>query len=317
MAWHIRDHGSFQRGSLLLVAVGGAVGVLCGLAVVGLPDALLAAAVGTAAIALAVAEARLQRRRGALALAVAGVLAGLAIAWLSWRGLAGARAWEGFALGEGAAAGALFGLVAALGLLPAHLGPHRRDRVAEALAQAGLRFAGEPSDAEESVLVRRAAGAHARIRRGLAGGEEAEPTRGGLRAEADALTLQVIELAGRCRDLRLELASVDPAELQVRGAALAQAAEATADPAARAHFARAARTTVELHDRLRARRAAQDRLRARLSLQVTILESTALALSTRSASSTAQAASALGPLVERVREAGADLEAEALALAET
>jgi hypothetical protein len=348
MTWQIRDHGAFQRGGLLLVAVGGAVGLLCGLAMVGLPDALLVAAVGASALALALTEthpgsiveavgsprcarSRLGRRR--LALAVAGVLTGLALAWLCWSGLAGAHAWQ-FTLLEGTAAGALFGLVAALGLLPAHLGSVRRDRVAEALAQADLRFAGEPPGAEEATLVRRAAEAHARIRRGLdgpelareagsarrggrTGGGEGEAARGGLRSEADALTLQVIELAGRCRELRLELGSVDQAELDGRGAALARAAEATADPAAREDFARAARTTSELHDRLRARRAAQDRLRARLSLQVTILESTALALSARSASSTAQAASALAPLAERVREAGADLEAEALALAET
>ena len=47
---------------------------------------------------------------------------------------------------------------------------------------------------------------------------------------------------------------------------------------------------------------------------MTILESTALALSTRRASSIAEAA--LSPLAERVREAGVDLEAEARALAE-
>ncbi len=296
--WQILDHGAFQRGALVLIGLGAAVGALAEVVPLPRPGELLLALAGGAALASVLAGRR--NRGGRALLATLGVLPGLALAALTWR-----------ALGENTAAGALAGLVGALGLLPGHLGPTARDPLGERLAAAG-RF---PADAaEEGALVRRAAAAHARTRAGLTGDGSAAAVE--LRAAAGDLTLQVVDLAQRCRELRAELHSVDLVELEARGSALARAAEATADPAARDDFARAGRATAELQDRLRALRAAHDRLRARLSLQVAILESTAVALSSRRASSIAQIAASLGPLADRVREAGVDLEAEALATAE-
>jgi hypothetical protein len=327
---HLRDHGAFQAGVLLLVACGAGTGLLCGLLWIERPDRLLIAAVGATALLAALRQTRNAARApvvasaglvvgnvaGVVAGIVAGVVvsivAGLALAWLSWRGLAG-QTWESWSAVAHTGAGALFGLVSGLGLLPAHLARSERDPVAAALAAARLRSSGH-AEGEEWTLVQRAATAHRRIGAGLAG--DRSPGVQELRTAAGGLTLQVIELGGRCRELREELGAVDPAEVAGRGSALAAAAGATEDEHAREDFARAARSTAELQDRLRSLRAAHDRLRARLSLQVSILESTAAALSTRRASSIAHAAASLTPLADRVREAGVDLETEALALAE-
>ena len=313
MSWGIRDHGAFQRAALVLLGLGGALGALAGLVPVGDPQLLLAAVAGTAALVSVLAEARVRGGRlgPRLALPVLGVLLGVGLAWRTWDALADGPALLAWSLAESATAGALFGLVAAVGLVPGHLARTRRDPMAEGLAaaRAGFRGAGE-----EWAIVQRAAAAHERTRAGLAA--ERSEAAAELRAGASNLTLQVIELAGRCRELRLELGTVDLGELDGRGAALTASAGATADEAAREDFTRAARTTTELRERLASLRAAHDRLRARLALQVTILESTALAVSTRRASDIAQAAASLAPLSEKVREAGQDLEAQSLALAE-
>jgi hypothetical protein len=316
MSWGIRDHGAFQRAALVQLGLGGALGALAGLVPVGDAQLLLAAVIGTAALTSVLAEARARGGRVGprLALPVLGVLLGVGLAWRTWEALAVAPAGLAWSLAESATAGALFGLVAAVGLVPGHLARTRRDPVAEGLAAARAGFRADGGNGEEWALVQRAAAAHERTRAGLAA--ERSDAAAELRAGASNLTLQVIELAGRCRELRLELGTVDLGELDGRGAALAAAAGATADQAAREDFNRAARTTTELRERLAALRAAHDRLRARLSLQVTILESTALAVSTRRASDIAQAAASLAPLSEKVREAGQDLEAQSLALAE-
>jgi hypothetical protein len=313
MRWIIRDHGAFQRGVLLLVAIGAGLGALGGFVWMDRPELVLAAVVGGAAAASVLTGAR-GRTPAVVALLLLGMLLGVALAIVTWTALAAGGAGEGWSIIERATAGALFGLVAGLGLLPAQLGRVERDRVTAALAAARARLAGDRPATEEWTLVQRAAAAHQRTASGVAG--DPSPTARELRDGAAALTLQVIDLAGRCRDLRQELSALDAAELASRGSALEGAAGATEDPAARDDFVRAARATVQLGERLRALRGAHDRLRARLSLQVSILESTALALSTRRASSIAQEAASLGPLLERVREAGTDLEAEAQAFAE-
>ena len=98
-----------------------------------------------------------------------------------------------------------------------------------------------PGAGEAWALVQRAAAAHERTRTGLAG--ERSESAAELRAGAGALTLQVIDLAGRCRELGLELATVDVVEVEARSAALAEAAGATADEAARRDFGQAARAS--------------------------------------------------------------------------
>jgi hypothetical protein len=99
-------------------------------------------------------------------------------------------------------------------------------------------------------------------------------------------------------------------------AELEAAAAATSDATAQADFGKAARSAAALLRHLGDLDAAADRVRARLALQVGALESTALALTTRRASAVADQALALAPLVERLDEAGAELRAEASALAE-
>jgi hypothetical protein len=57
-------------------------------------------------------------------------------------------------------------------------------------------------------------------------------------------------------------------------------------------------------------------VRARLELQVATLEGAALSVATRQAGAVADQAEALGPLADRLHDAGCDLHTEALALAE-
>ena len=137
-----------------------------------------------------------------------------------------------------------------------------------------------------------------------------------LRETASALAAQVIALGGRARALRRELEAADVEELRLRAVGLGQAASRTEDEVARADFARAARGAASLRERLQGLRAANDRAQARLEVQVSALEETALALATRRASAVAHDAAALGPLTERLRDTGLTLDAEALALAE-
>ncbi len=320
MAWTIRNHEGLQGGFLALIAAGAVVGALGAFTGIEHVELWLAAVVGSTALVVvgaevalaAVGDARARRVRRAL-VAWLGVTGGLALAWASIIGLVWADALPDSAGLRWTTGGGLFGLIAGLGLLPVFLVRSQRDRVGAALAAARGQSMAESSP-EEWALVQRAAAAHRRAAEGLAADASAEARE--LRNGSTLLTLQVIDLAGRCRDLRQELAAVDGAEIDGRGAALQGAAGATEDPAARADFARAAQANAELGDRLRALRGAHDRLRARLSFQVSVLESTALAVSARRASSLAQQAASLAPLVDRLRESGGELEAEALAVAE-
>ena len=61
---------------------------------------------------------------------------------------------------------------------------------------------------------------------------------------------------------------------------------------------------------------AATRVRARLELQVAMLEGTALAVAARQASAAVDQADALAPLADRLHEVGSDLHEQTQALAE-
>ena len=130
------------------------------------------------------------------------------------------------------------------------------------------------------------------------------------------MTLQVLDLATRCRSLRVELDGIDIAAVRRRAETLVAAAEASGDEAARADLARAARAVLALDERTRALAAAAERVRARLELQVATLEATALAVSAGQASATIDRADAFAPLADRLDEAGGDLHLQSQSLAE-
>jgi hypothetical protein len=127
--------------------------------------------------------------------------------------------------GESTGAGALFALVSTLGLLGAHLQRTDRDPVLRALAAARATLAGE-----ERTLAERAGAAYRRLTSGL--GDDSSTEGRQLRRLAAELTLQVLDLAGRCLDLRTELAATDAGSLRARTTTLAHAAGATEDTAA-------------------------------------------------------------------------------------
>src|SRR4030095_2775098 len=93
-------------------------------------------------------------------------------------------------------------------------------------------------------------------------------------------------------------------------------AAAAAGEAARADLSRAARAVVALDERAQALSGAATRVRARLELQVAMLEETALAVAARHASEAGDKADALEPLADRPHEAGCDLHDQAEALAQ-
>jgi transcriptional regulator with XRE-family HTH domain/uncharacterized membrane protein YbaN (DUF454 family) len=317
----VQSHGEFQRAALLLIAAGGglallagagALGVLTGGVPVVLPVVL--AGLGFTRVARQL-EARVHQRSrfGPWLFALTALAAALGAALAAWPALVAAlapmAAGSALAMLGWPVAGGLFGLISSVGLLGAHLVIMDGDQL-EARLFAG-RTALQP---EERALAERAVVAHRRLATGLGG--EASPDARRLRHTARAMTLEVLALAARSSDLAVELRAVDRAVLARRVAELARAGEATGDEAARADFMRASSSAAALQRHLGDLDAAADRVRARLALQVGALESTALALATRRASKVADQALALAPLVERLDEAGAELHAEASALAE-
>jgi hypothetical protein len=133
---------------------------------------------------------------------------------------------------------------------------------------------------------------------------------------AEDVTREVLALSVRCRKLRGELERVDVGAVRARAAQLTAAAADTADEAARTDLIRAARAVVALDERAQALSGAATRVRARLELQVAMLEETALAVAARQASEAVDQADALAPLADRLHEAGCDLHDQAEALAE-
>jgi hypothetical protein len=212
---------------------------------------------------------------------------------------------------EAAVLGLVGGLVASLALAAAHVErAPASSPLAEALRQARASLAGE-----EGALGERAAAAHGRIAGGLGGAAAPEARR--LRRMSEDVTLRVLGLATRCRGLRHQLEAIDRDAVRARAADLSGAAARSSDAAARGDLERAARAVVALDERAEALDVAATRVRARLELQVALLEATAFAVAAREASVAAdEAAETLGPLADRLHEAGGDLDAQAQALTE-
>jgi hypothetical protein len=298
-----RDHAAFQHAALAVVGAGGVAAVVVGL--VDLPAGRWAVAAVTA-LALATpivrATALTVRRR---ALAALGGLAALA------GGVAAAEA-----LAPGWLAGAplltdllatpLVGVVAALGLVPLHL-EVALDPVGRALAAAGAAL-----DPGERALGERAAAAEGRVREALA--TDRLPDARALRRLARALALGVIAHGRKVRLLSEAAAAVEPDQIVRRLAALAEQRRAAADPGAVQQYDTAMAVLREQQAHLAAIAGAADRLRAHLHGQVALLEGTALALAARRGAIAADAAAALGPLVDRLRDVSSHARAEAAAL---
>ena len=304
--WRFGSHRRFQREAALLVAAGGGIGALVWAA--PLPGAAwwMATGIGPLVAGLAGREAHLAPRRSLLLVAAAAVAAA-AFAGLTWEALA--TPLPALDMADALMAGLLAGLAASPALAAAYVRRVVVPPVARALALARTTLAGD-----ERALAERAAAAHDRIVLGLTGEAGADGRRLGRLAEE--VTLQVLALAGRCRGLRGEVERIDVPTLRRRAGALAEAATDSRDEAARADLTRAARAVVALDERAQALAGAAARVRARLELQVAMLEETALAVAARQASAAAGEADAVAPLADRLHDAGRDLADQAQALAE-
>jgi hypothetical protein len=238
---------------------------------------------------------------------------GAVLAGATWRALAGGRGgMDAMAAGDALLVGLLAGLAASSALAIAHVERVADRPLARALVDARVMLGGP--GVEEGALADRAALAHDRIVDGLGG--DGGPDGRRLARLAEQVTREVLALAVRCRKLRGELERIDVGAVRARAGALAAAAEGTADEAARNDLTRAARAVVALDERAQALSGAATRVRARLELQVAMLEETALAVAARQASAAVDQADALAPLADRLHEAGCDLHDQAQALAE-
>jgi hypothetical protein len=298
-----RDHPAFQRAALAVIGAGGAAGVVVGL--IDLPSGRWAVAgVTAAALAWSVIRdgTRPLARRAVAALAA---LASLAAALAAVQALA-----PGWLVGPPAFLDVLatpaVGVVAALGLLPLHL-EVRLDPVGRALAAVRQGLGGE-----ERALCERAAAAELRVREALA--TDRLPDARALRRLARALALGVLANARKVQLLAEAAAAVDTADITGRLDRLAEQRAAATDPGAVRQYQAAIAVLREQQAHLAAIAAAADRLRAHLHGQVALLEGTALALAARRGALAADAAAALGPLVERLRQVSSDARAEAAAL---
>ena len=329
MAWAasaITAPSSARRHASLPGGLGGALGALAGGLVRGRGGApswparrRWWAARRRPASVLAEARAPGAARRSPARAARARCPAGVGLAWFTWAALAVAgRArsrGQGSSLARAPRPAPCSGWWRRWACCPVTWRRHRRDPLGRRPGGRRARFRREPSGAERgAALVQRAAAAHARTRR--------RPGRPTVSAAARA--------AGGGR--RPHPAGDRPGRPLPRAAA--GAAHGGPGRAGRAGAPRWPRRPAPPPTRPRATtspgppapppscrngcaalRAAHDRLRARLSLQVTILESTALALSTRRASSSPRPPP---PWARWPSGCGrrADLEAQSLALAE-
>jgi hypothetical protein len=298
-----RDHAAFQRAALAVIGSGGAAAAVVGL--VDLSSGRWAVA-GVTAVALAVpivvrTTLSLARRALAGVAALAAVVAALAAAEALAPGwLAGAPAALDLLVTPAV------GVVAVLGLVPLHL-EVALDPVGRALAAAGEALA-----PEERALSERAAAAEARVREALATDRVADAR--ALRRLARALALGVVAHGRKVRLLSDAAAAVDAADIARRLDHLTGQRATTTDCGAAQQYDTAIAVLREQQAHKVAIAAAADRLRAHLHGQVALLEGTALALAVRRGAIAADAAAALGPLVERLGEVSSQARAEAAAL---
>ena len=306
--WRFRDHRGFQQDAAVVIGAAGAVGALTwALPLTGATWWIMMAVGPLLALLVGQADREIPRRR--LITVVTSAL-GAVLAGASWRALAGGM--DVMAAGDALLVGLLAGLAASSALAVAHVERVADRPLARALVDARVTLGGP--GVEERALADRAAIAHDRIVDGLGG--DGGPDGRRLARLAEQVTREVLALAVRCRKLRGELERIDVGEVRARAGALSAAAEGSADEAARNDLTRAARAVVALDERAQALSGAATRVRARLELQVAMLEETALAVAARQASAAVDQADALAPLADRLHEAGCDLHDQAQALAE-
>ena len=315
MRFSLGDHRRFQHDAAVLMMVGGGMGVLAWTLPLAGAAWWMATGVGPVLAGLAGRGAHLVPRRS-LALVAAVAIAGAAFAGGTWHALVPLPRF--LAAGEALFCGWLAGLAACPALAAAYLERVVGWRVGRALTHARFALTGQ-----ELELAERAAIAYRRIA-GAAGPYEGPDQIDGntgleggrLGTMAEDVTLQAFALAMRCRSLRGEVERIDQGSVRRRASALAEAAAAIEDEAARADLVRAARAVVALDERAGALAGSAARIRARLELQVAMLEDTALAVAAHNASAAVGQADALAPLADRLHDAGRDLHAEAQAIDE-
>jgi hypothetical protein len=306
--WRFHDHRGFQHEAVAIIGAAGAVGALTWVLPLSGATWWIMMTVGPLlALLVGQADREIPRRR---LITVATSTLGATLAGATWRALAGGM--DALAAGDALLVGLLGGLAASSALAIAHVERVADRPLARALVDARVMLGG-PS-VEEGALADRVAIAHDRIVDGLGGDGGQDGRR--LARLAEQVTREVLALAVRCRKLRGELERIDVGAVRARAGALSAAAEGTADEAARNDLTRAARAVVALDERAQALSGAATRVRARLELQVAMLEETALAVAARQASAAVDQADALAPLADRLHEAGCDLHDQAQALAE-
>ena len=306
--WRFRDHRGFQHDAIVIIGAAAGVGALAwALPLSGAHGCIgMVTAVGLLLSLLVSHDG--PRRRHLVTMATAAV--GALLAGATWSAFAGRI--DAMTAGDALLVGLLAGLAATSALVIAHVERIPEAPLARALVDARATLGGPA--VEERGLAERAALAHDRIVDGLGG--EGGPEGRRLARLAQQVTREVLALAVRCRKLRGELERIDVGTVRERAGQLTAAAADSADEAARADLSRAARAVVALDERAQALSGAATRVRARLELQVAMLEETALAVAARQASEAVDHADALAPLADRLHEAGCDLHAQAEALAE-
>jgi hypothetical protein len=306
-----RDHRGFQHDALVVIGAAGGVGALAwALPLAGATWWMMTAVGPLLAMLVGQGGQRGQAGPRRHLVTVATSALGALLSGATWRAFAGAG--DVPAAGDALLIGLLAGFAASSALVIAHVERIAERPLARALAEARATLGGP--DGEERALAERAALAHDRIAAGLGGDRGSDGRR--LAGLAEDVTREVLALAVRCRKLRGELERIDVGAVRARAVTLTAAASESGDEAARADLTRAARAVVALDERAQALSGAATRVRARLELQVAMLEETALAVAARQASAAVDQADALAPLADRLHEAGCDLHDQAQALAE-
>ncbi len=205
--------------------------------------------------------------------------------------------------------GAVFGLFFGLSSLPRYL-RSQRDPVENQYKTVLDKDADETQE-----LLSRALNTYRLIKSDLQDQTKRDP-KGEISQRVKELMMRILRIAEECRRIEGDLNTTSRTELKERKDALLKKAEAAHDPAARRAYESAHRAIEEQEQTLKAIELGRERVLARLSGHVTLLEKTRLSLLHLKSAHTERFEEQSSPVARTLEELGQELDATSSAMSE-